>query len=91
MKANGKYDEAVLDFVSDFWERNFHSPSLREIMEATGCPSTAHMQIILKKLEQQGKLRYAGISRSIIPTWVVVSIIGAKYHRENITYEIVTL
>lgn len=59
MKGNHKKlvsDEKILLFMRTYYEAHRYSPSIREIMKATGLHSTAAVSFRLNKLQADGKI-----------------------------------
>jgi hypothetical protein len=76
-KPNYYYDKKVVDFVNEYWKRNYRSPSVREIMKAVGINSTSStVSIIHRCAEKEGWSIdvVGGTSRSIVPDWVKQAI-----------------
>lgn len=66
-----EYDDKVRSFIDAFWRENNYSPSLREIMQSVGVPSSSHTAYIVRKLAKKGHVIYTEkISRGIVPVWV---------------------
>jgi len=56
----------VMNFIKSFQEKNGYSPSFREIKKAAGVKTTSHVEIILKRLADEGLiLRTDRVSRGI--------------------------
>ena len=67
-----KYDATVIEFVNGFWRRNFHSPTLREIMDGCAISSTSVARNVVQRVARKNDWRLLfGGPRCITPTWVI--------------------
>ena len=58
---------AVLQAIQAFWAEEGFSPSIRDVMDATGITSTSVVRYHLLKLEQAGVIeRTPGVARSYV-------------------------
>ncbi len=48
--TNGKYTDAVIRAIDEYWRIMCVPPTIRKLMEITGCRSMSHMQYILMRL-----------------------------------------
>lgn len=80
-----KYDDAVIQFVNEFWQRHYHSPSMRDICQQCGVPSTSHVQSILGRLRERGLITVSsdGHGRGITPAWIAEMIEIETERRKN--------
>lgn len=70
-----KHNDSVKEFISEFWTKNFRSPSIREIGEHINIKSTGHIRYILNQL---GYIAGDGSARQLIPNWVKKAITEFK-------------
>jgi len=77
----GKYNDAVLSAIDDYWKENYHPPTIRKLMDMAGIPSTSHTASILRKLKSGGLIELFGNAHPI-PKWVI-SAIDSKGQQET--------
>jgi len=63
---SGKYSTQTKSAIDKFWRENKFPPTIRDIMNMVGIPSSSHCRYILKNLEG---VRLARNGR-VIPLWV---------------------
>jgi len=67
MFAKNNTTVAVLRAIAAFWDREGFSPSIRDIMDATGISSTSVVKYHILKLERAGRLRWTPrVARSYV-------------------------
>ena len=75
----GKHDIAVTAFIDRYWSENCCSPTVREIMDAVGIPSSSTTRYVVRKVAKaRGDQLIPNIARGIIPRWVQDAIRKAK-------------
>lgn len=81
MSKNHKYDDLVIQFVNQYWKDHYNSPSMREICQECGVPSTSHVSMILSRLQGRGLVTLSQVEgkwRGITPMWVAMAIEKAE-------------
>lgn len=74
----GKYDDGVSQFIDDFWAKEFRSPTIREVMGATGITSTSTAYYVLQKVaKDRGDIFTGGMAAQVTPSWVIRAIRNA--------------
>lgn len=76
----GKYDDEVSDFIDEFWKREFHAPTIREVMVGCGIMSTQVADYVIKKMAKSRGDIFSGpkgSTRRITPRWVMTAIQNA--------------
>lgn len=77
----------ILDYVNEYYDENYRSPSLRDIEAATGIPR-ATVGLYLNHLREEGVIRYDGKKESIITDYIE-SLVGKKTEKLNIIGKVV--
>jgi len=64
--------DTVLNFIRDYFDHNFISPTYKEIMDGVGIKSRGHLASIIDKLVAEGSLEREGIiARGLkLPGWI---------------------
>ena len=63
---NNERQEAVIEFVREYWAEWRFGPSYREIADGIGVASSSNATYWVRKLAREGLLAYApGIARSV--------------------------
>ena len=70
------YDDAILDAIDDFWQENYHPPTIRALVEMSGAKSTSVVWKALRRLAGQGDIVLC--SARPIPLWVTAAIDTAQ-------------
>lgn len=73
----GKYDDSVSAFIEGFWRKEFHAPTIREIMGACGLSSSQVAYHVVHKIAKSNGyvfLGEKGSARSVTPGWVIEAI-----------------
>ena len=58
-----KTKDKIMKFIIEYMTENQYSPSIHEIMKATGLKSTAAVHGHLNRLQLNGKIRFEGVRR----------------------------
>lgn len=77
--------QQILDHINDYWRQHSRPPSVRDICDVSGISSPNGVHSHLMALIQKGQLLpipASGMSRSIIPLWVVKAIKDAPKERQ---------
>jgi SOS-response transcriptional repressor LexA len=76
LNHEGKYDDAIVKVVNEFWRAQYRSPTIREIMRAVGSTSTSAIYGAVKRLALKNNwtIQREASQRGIIPSWVVKAI-----------------
>jgi repressor LexA len=56
-------EDKILKFIKEYMNKNGWSPSVREICEGVGIPSTYNVHYYLKGLAERNKIVYAGVRK----------------------------
>ena len=52
----GKYDEAILKAIDEIWITQCQPPTLRQLMDKTGCTSTSVIAAALRRMARGGAI-----------------------------------
>lgn len=66
MTYNKNREEQVLDYISEYIDREGYPPTVREICHDVGFASTSTVQYYLKKLEYRGDISFGGAKNRAI-------------------------
>ncbi|MCQ2477545.1 MAG: LexA family transcriptional regulator [Clostridia bacterium] len=77
----------ILDYVNEYYDENYRSPSLRDIEAATGIPR-ATVGLYLNHLREEGVILYDGKKETIITDYIE-SLVGKKTEKLNIIGKVV--
>ena len=67
---------SILGYVADFRSDHNYSPSIRQIVDGCGVPSTASVHYHLTRLDAKGLLDFnVGIARGAIPTYAGLAMV----------------
>lgn len=66
MNYNKNREQEVLDFISEYIDREGYPPTVREICHDVGFASTSTVQYYLKKLEYRGDISFGGAKNRAI-------------------------
>lgn len=66
MSYNKNREQEVLDYISDYVDREGYPPTVREICKDVGFASTSTVQYYLKKLETKGSISFGGAKNRAI-------------------------
>lgn len=66
MSYNKNREEEVLDYISEYIDREGYPPTVREICHDVGFASTSTVQYYLKKLEYRGDISFGGAKNRAI-------------------------
>lgn len=77
----------ILDYVNEYYDENYRSPSLRDIESATGIPR-ATVGLYLNHLREEGVIRYDGKKETIITDYIE-SLVGKNTEKLNIIGKVV--
>ena len=78
----GKYTQAIVAALDLHWGTHHRAPTIRELMDLAGCPSSSHVKVMLGQLETAGRIKIDGARP--IPLWVVRAINGARALDEGV-------
>lgn len=56
-------EDKILKFIKEYMDKNGWSPSVREICDGVGIPSTCNVHYYLKSLAESNKIVYAGVRK----------------------------
>ena len=61
-----KYEKSVRESIDLFWMNNHYPPTIRDLMEMVGSPSTHHISVLVDNYKDVRKAKHG----RIIPRWV---------------------